>query len=100
MMAARRARIDILKGEGPRMLRAGNVRRALELCRAWVDLDLANAQAWSCLGHAQQAAGEYQEALNAFRKARQHDPYDRSLDGAIEGAQRGIVSSFLNRYRR
>ena len=100
MMAARRARIDVLKGEAPRMLRAGNVRRALELCRAWVDLDLANAQAWSCLGRAHQAAGEYQEALNAFRKARLHDPYDRSLDVAIEGAQRGIVANFLNRYRR
>ena len=100
MMAARRARIDVLKGEAPRTLNAGNVRRALELCRAWVDLDLGNAQAWACLGRAHQAAGEYQEALNAFRKARLHDPYDRSLDVAIEGAQRGIVTSFLNRYRR
>jgi len=100
MMAARRARIDILKGEGPRMLRAGNVRRALELCRAWVDLDLANAQAWSCLGHAQQAAGEYQEALNAFRKARQHNPSDRSLDVSIQQAERSIVADFQRRYGR
>jgi uncharacterized RDD family membrane protein YckC len=100
MMAARRARIDMLKVEGPRMLRAGNVRRAVELCRAWVDLDLANAEAWRCLGQAQQAAGEYQEALNAFRKARLHAPYDRSIDAAIDGAQRGIVADFLNRYRR
>jgi tetratricopeptide (TPR) repeat protein len=99
-MAARRARIDMLKVEGPRMLRAGNVRRAVELCRAWVDLDLANAEAWRCLGQAQQAAGEYQEALNAFRKARLHAPYDRSIDAAIDGAQRGIVADFLNRYRR
>ena len=44
--------------------------------------------------------GEYQDALNAFRKARQHDPLDRSLDVAIDSAQRGIVSQFLNRYRR
>ncbi|MFI4887581.1 MAG: DnaJ domain-containing protein [Burkholderiales bacterium] len=100
MMAARRARIDLLKVEGPRMLRAGNARRAVELCRAWADLDLANAEAWRCLGNAQQAAGEHQEALNAFRKAREHDPYDRTLDVAIESAQRGIVSDFLNRYRR
>lgn len=100
MMAARRARIDMLKVEAPRMLRTGNVRRAVELCRAWVDLDLASADAWRCLGRAQQAAGGYQEALNAFRKAREHDPYDRSIDAAIEGAQRGIVADFLNRYRR
>ena len=100
MMAARRARIDLLKVEGPRMLRAGNARRAMELCRAWVDLDLANAEAWRCLGEAQQAAGEHQDALNSFRKARQHDPSDRSLDAAIDRAQRGIVNDFLNRYRR
>ncbi|MDQ2916517.1 MAG: DnaJ domain-containing protein [Pseudomonadota bacterium] len=100
MMAARRARIDLLKFEGPRMLRAGNARRAVELCRGWADLELANPEAWRCLGSAQQAAGEHQEALNSFRKARQHDPYDRSLDVAIESAQRGIVSDFLNRYRR
>ena len=30
--------------EGPRMLRAGNWRRAAELCRAWTDLDLGNAE--------------------------------------------------------
>lgn len=100
MLAARRARIDVLKAEGPRMLRAGNARRAAELCRSWADLDLANADAWRCLGRAQQALGQHQEALNAFRKARQHDPGDRALDAAIEGAQRGIVADFLNRYRR
>jgi uncharacterized RDD family membrane protein YckC len=100
MMAARRARIDLLKVEGPRMLRAGNARRAVELCRAWVDLDLANAEAWRCLGQAQEAAGEHQDALNSFRKARQHNPSDRSLDAAIDTAQRGIVNDFLNRYRR
>ena len=94
------ARIDLLKVEGPRMLRAGNARRAMELCRAWVDLDLANAEAWRCLGEAQQAAGEHQDALNSFRKARQHNPSDRSLDAAIDRAQRGIVNDFLNRYRR
>ena len=100
MMAARRARIDALKAEGPRMLRAGNARRAGELCRAWADLDLGNGDAWRCLGRAHEALGEHQEALNAFRKARQVDPTDRSLDAAIDGAQRGIVSDFLNRYRR
>ena len=100
MVAARRARIDVLKAEGPRMLRAGNARRAAELCRAWVDLDLANADAWRCLGRAQEALGLHQDALNSFRKAKQHDPMDRSLDAAIDGAQRGIVADFLNRYRR
>jgi uncharacterized RDD family membrane protein YckC len=100
MMAARRARIEQLKVDGPRMLRAGNARRAAELCRAWVDLDLGNAQAWRCLGQAQQALGLHQDALNSFRKAKQHDPQDRSLDAAIDSAQRGIVGDFLNRYRR
>jgi hypothetical protein len=100
MMAARRARIDQLKVDGPRMLRAGNARRAAELCRAWVDLDLGNAQAWRCLGQAQQALGLHQDALNSFRKAKQHDPQDRTIDAAIDSAQRGIVGDFLNRYRR
>jgi hypothetical protein len=100
MMAARRARIEQLKVDGPRMLRAGNARRAAELCRAWVDLDLGSPQAWRCLGQAQQALGLHQDALNSFRKAKQHDPHDRSLDAAIESAQRGIVGDFLNRYRR
>ena len=100
MLAARRARIETLKTAGPKMLRTGNARHAVELCREWVDLDRANAEAWRCLGNAQQAAGEYQEALNSFRRARQHDPYDRSIDASIESAQRGIVGEFLNRYRR
>jgi hypothetical protein len=100
MMAARRARVDTLKVEGPRMLRNGNARRAAELCRAWADLDLGNADAWRCLGRAQQAIGEHQEALNSFRKARQHDPADRSLDADVDRAQRAIVADFLNRYRR
>ncbi len=80
LIAARRARIDALKIDGPRMLRAGNARRAAELCRAWADLDLANAEAWRCLGRAQQALGLHQDALNSFRKAKQHDPMDRSID--------------------
>jgi len=100
MIAARRARIEQLKVDGPRMLRSGNARGAAELCRAWVDLDLGNSQAWRCLGQAQQALSLHQDALNSFRKAKQHDPQDRSLDAAMESAQRGIVGDFLNRYRR
>jgi tetratricopeptide (TPR) repeat protein len=100
MMAARRARIDLLKSEGPRLLRAGNARRALDVCRAWVDLDLANSDAWRCLGQAQQASGQHQEALNSFRKARQHNPSDRSLDAAIQQAERSIVADFQRRYGR
>jgi hypothetical protein len=99
-MAERRARIEALKVEGPRMIRAGKGRRAIEVCRAWVDLDLANAQAWRCLGQAQLAAGQYQEALNAFRKARQHAPDDRAIDAEIARAEQGIVNEFLTRYRR
>jgi hypothetical protein len=100
LFAERRARISMLKVEGPRMLRAGNFRRAAELCGAWADLELANPDAWRCLGEAQLAQGNHQEALNAFRKAKQHDPNDRTLDAAIERSQKGIVGEFLNRYRR
>ena len=79
--------------------RAGNWRRAAELCREWTDLDLANADAWRCLGQAQQAQGNHQEALDAFRKAKQYDPNDRSLDAAIDRAQRGIIAEFTAKYR-
>ncbi len=98
--AERRAQVAILKVDGPRMLRAGNWRRAGELCGAWSDLELGNADAWRCLGQAMQAQGYHQQAINAFRKARQYDPDDRSLDAAIDRSQRGIVADFLNRYRR
>ena len=90
----------MLKVEGPRMLRAGNFRRAAELCGAWTDLELANAAAWRCLGEAQQAQGNHQDALNAFRKAKQHDPDDPTLDAAIARSQKGIVGGFLDRYRK
>jgi hypothetical protein len=98
--AERRARIAALRAEGTRMLRAGNYRRAAELCSAWTDLDLGNADAWRCLGHAEQALGYHREAINAFRKARQYDPADRTLDAAIERSQQGVVTEFLNRYRQ
>jgi hypothetical protein len=100
LFADRQARLAMLRGEGPRMLRAGNWRRAAELCRAWSELEFWNAEPWRCLGYALQAQGFHQEAINAFRKAAQHDPLDRSLDGAIDKSQRGIVADFLNRYRR
>jgi hypothetical protein len=98
--AERRARVAALRSEGPRMLAAGNYRRAAELCRSWTDLELGSADAWRCLGQAQQAQGYHQEAINAFRKAKQYDPTDRTLDAAIDRSQKGIVADFLNRYRR
>jgi DnaJ domain/RDD family/Tetratricopeptide repeat len=98
--AERRAKVAILKLDGPRMMRAGNWRRAGELCGAWTDIDLGNADAWRCLGQSMQAQGYHQEAINAFRKAKLYDPDDRSLDSAIDRSQRGIVADFLNRYRR
>ena len=39
-------------------------------------------------------------AINAFRRAAQYDPSDRSLDAAIDKSQKGIVLDFLNRYKR
>ena len=98
--AERRARVAALRSEGPRMLHAGNYRRAAELCRTWTDLELGSADAWRCLGQALQAQGIHQEAINAFRKAKQYDPADRTLDAAIDRSQKGIVADFLNRYRR
>jgi curved DNA-binding protein CbpA len=100
IFAERRARVVILKVEGPRMLKSGNYRRAAELCGQWADLELGNADAYRCIGEAQQALGNHQDALNAFRKAKQYDPGDRTLDAAIERSQKGIVGDFLNRYRK
>ena len=100
MFAERRAKIAVVSVEGPRMLRAGNWRRAAELCRAWTELELANAESYKCLGQALQAQGYHQDAIAAFRRAKQHDPSDHSLDAAIDRSQRGIVADFLNRYRR
>jgi tetratricopeptide (TPR) repeat protein len=82
------------------MLRAGNWRRAGELCQAWANLEFWSPDPWRCLGYAMQAQGYHQDAINAFRKAAQYDPRDRSLDAAIEKSQKGIVLDFLNRYHR
>jgi DnaJ domain/RDD family len=98
--ADRKAKIAVVSAEGPRMLRAGNWRRAAELCKAWTELELANAEPYRCLGTALQAQGYHQDAINAFRKAKQYDPSDRSLDASIDRSQKGIVAEFLNRYRR
>ncbi len=100
LFADRQARLALLRGEGPRMLRAGNWRRAAELCRAWSDLEFWNAEPWRCLGYSLQAQGYHQEAIAALRRASQYDPLDRTLDAAIDKSQRGIVADFLNRYRR
>ncbi len=100
LFAERRAKIAVVSAEGPRMLRAGNWRRASELCRAWTELDLGNPEAYRCLGQALQAQGYHQDAIAAFRKAKQYDPNDRTLDAAIDRSQKGIVADFLNRYRR
>ena len=82
------------------MLTAGNWRRAADLCGEWTDLDLGNPEAWRCVGQAQQSLGNYREALAAYRRAKQYDPKDRSLDTGVERAQRGIITEFLARYRR
>ncbi len=100
MFAERKAKVAILSAEGPRMLRAGNFRRAAEICRAWTELELGSAEAYRCLGQALQAQGYHQDAIAAFRKAKQYDPSDRTLDAAIDRSQQGIVADFLNRYRR
>jgi uncharacterized RDD family membrane protein YckC len=100
MFAERKSKVAVVSAEGPRMLRAGNWRRAAELCRAWTELELGNAESYRCLGQALQAQGYHQDAITAFRKAKQYDPSDRALDAAIDRSQKGIVADFLNRYRR
>jgi len=100
LMAERKAKIAVVSAEGPRMLRAGNWRRAAELCKAWTELELGNASAYRCLGSALQAQGYHQDAINAFRKAKQYDPADKSLDASIDRSQKGIVADFINRYRK
>ena len=82
------------------MLRAGNWKRAVELCHAWTELELASADAYRCLGQALQAQGYHKDAIAAFRRAKQYDPSDRTLDAAIDRSQRGIVADFLSRNRR
>jgi hypothetical protein len=100
LFAERQARVAFLRTEGPRMLRAGNWRRTVELCRAWSEIEFWSAEPWRCLGYALQALGQHQEAITAFRRASQYDPLDHTLDSAIEKSQRGIVADFLGRYRR
>ena len=92
--------VAALRSEGPRALAAGSYQRAAELCRAWTDIELGSADAWRCYGQSLQVQGYHQDAINAFRKAKQYDPSDRSLDAAIDRSQRGIVADFFNRYRR
>ena len=78
-------------------LRKSYEKAALEEDAATADpLDLF--QNW--LGQALQAQGYHQDAITAFRKAKQYDPNDRTLDAAIDRSQKGIVADFLNRYRR
>jgi tetratricopeptide (TPR) repeat protein len=98
--AERRARAEALTVEGPRMLQAGNWRRAAALCREWTEFDFGNADAWHCLGQALQAQGYHQDAIDAFRRAKQYDPDDRTLDAAIDRSNKGIVADFRNRHRR
>jgi hypothetical protein len=100
LFAERRAQVAVVKVEGPRMLASGNFRRAAELCGTWATLELGNADAWRCLGQAEQAQGNHQAAIYAFRKAKHYDPKDPGIDASIDRSQKGIVGDFLNRYRR
>jgi len=97
LFAQRQARVAALSGEARRMLEAKNWARASEACRAWADLELGNANAWRCLGRALEAQGHHREAVSAFRKAKQYDPGDSTLDAAISRSQHGIVADFLSR---
>jgi len=97
LFAERNQRVARLRAEGPRLLEAGSYRRAAAVCREWADLELGNARAWRCLGLAQQALGSHRDAVGAFRKAKQYDPGDGTLDAAIGRSQRAIVVEFQGR---
>jgi hypothetical protein len=97
LFTARNKRVAAVKAEGPRLLEARNYRQAADLCRLWANLELGNADAWRCLGRALEGLGRHQEAVNAFRKAKQYDPTDGTLDAAISRSQNGIVADFLSR---
>jgi hypothetical protein len=96
LFAERKRRLAYLGVEGPRMLESGNWQQATELCGAWANLDLDNAQAWACFGRALQAQGHHREAVRALRKAKHYDPSDGTIDTAINRSQRGIVADFLS----
>jgi hypothetical protein len=97
LFTARNKRLATLKAEGPRLLEARDFRQAAGLCRHWADLELGNADAWRCLGRALEGLGRHREAVSAFRKAKQYDPADGSIDAAINRSQSGIVADFLRR---
>jgi hypothetical protein len=100
LFVERRKRIAQLSADCPRMLEARSFGRAAELCREWADLELGNAKAWRALGRAQDALGNHRVALAAFRRAKQYDPADASIDADINRSQRGIVNEFLARRGR
>ena len=92
-------RSRVLKVEGPRMLRAGNWRRAAELCRTWTDLELAQRRRLSLPRPGAAGAGL---SPGRDRRVPQGEAV-RSGDRArcaIDRSQKGIVADFLNRYRR
>jgi hypothetical protein len=94
-----KSRVAALSAECPRMLHQSNYRRAVEVCGAWADLEMSNAEAWRSYGEALQAQGYHQKALAALRKAKQIDPNDARTTALIERSQHGIVSDFMSRYR-
>jgi hypothetical protein len=100
LFVERRKRIAQLGADCPRVLEARSYVRAAELCREWADLELGNAKAWRALGRAHDALGNHREALAAFRRAKQYDPADATIDADINRSQRGIVNDFLARRGR
>jgi hypothetical protein len=100
LFADRQAKIARLRVEGPRQLKAQNWQRAAVVCRTWADLDLSNADAWRCLGDALEGQGNHRDAVAAFRKARQYDPDDPTIERKINHSQSGILNDFLHRHGR
>ena len=72
----RRSQGEDRRGERGRSAHAarGQLAARAELCKAWTELELGNAESYRCLGTALQAQGYHQDAINAFRKAKQYDP--------------------------
>ena len=82
----RKAKVAIVSAEaahveGRQLAPRGRAVQGMDRARA------RHTQTYRCLGNALQAQGYHQDAITAFRKAKQYDPSDRSLDAAIDRSQ-------------
>ena len=98
--AQRRERIAKLSTDGLRQFDAHNYRLAAQLCGEWTDLEGSNVRAWLCLGRSLNALGQYRDAVDALKRAKQHAPPDPAIDAELARAERGLIEDFRRRAAR